>query len=139
MARWMGSTRDAYPRGVPSPPRPFDGTSARSVRAGTIEVLELLADLAAQHAYGRNVPTADVPAELACMWFDDVYHPESAVHAEAFTPAEQRVLADFNAFYDRHVRALPMGEDLAILHACPTWIEITQRAGEAVMRLKRAP
>ena len=69
------------------------GPDSTVLRAGILELLELLADAAAQERYEHNVPIADVPAELCCMWFDDLYHPDSPAFQAAFTVAELDALA----------------------------------------------
>ena len=42
-----------------------------------------------------------VPTELACGWADDLYHPDAAAHALAFSPAERAALAGFDAEFRR--------------------------------------
>lgn len=43
-----------------------------SLRESLLQTLTLLGDFEAQMKYVVDVPIADVPAELICMWFDDV-------------------------------------------------------------------
>ncbi|HCS29040.1 MAG TPA: hypothetical protein DIW43_16405 [Spongiibacteraceae bacterium] len=58
-----------------------------------LEGFRLLADADAQLKYERDVPTANVPAELVCMWFDDlnaaepsaVLPPAGASRVKAFS------------------------------------------------------
>ena len=56
-----------------------------SVRAQVIEHIELLSLPSEQLEYERDVPIADVPAELVCGFCDDLYHPKSPEILLAFT------------------------------------------------------
>ena len=109
-----------------------------NVRSGTLEVLELLADLRAQRAYERDVPIEDVPAELVCMWFDDMHHPEDPAHHRAFDASERQVLAEFHEFFSKHVDDLPQCGDVAKLHATPIWHEIVSHAKAALRGFREA-
>lgn len=66
------------------------------VRNSFIELIDLLSDPDKQRQYEKDVPIAHVPAELVCMWCDDLYHPESEQMASQFTADERVDLALFN-------------------------------------------
>ncbi|XOZ33954.1 hypothetical protein ACMDCT_01580 [Halomonadaceae bacterium KBTZ08] len=95
-------------------------------RAFTIQTIQLIADTEAQKRYEIDVPIADVPSELVCQWFDDVYKPENGSYREAFTSHELEIFADFNAFYDSLVDHLP--ETLEEMHRCYAWKQIAGKA-----------
>jgi hypothetical protein len=98
-----------------------------------IEVLELLADLDAQKKYERDVPIANVPAELICMWFDDLAVEHG--YGDLSAP-EQDILREFTEFYGSRVDALPTWGMVDALHACTEWVEITLEARKALTALK---
>ena len=97
-----------------------------AIREGIKDVLEMLASKTEQTRYEQNVPIADVPSEVVCMWFDDMYHPESWQHKEAFSAEEQKILAVFNDFYGARAKNLP--NTLAAMHAEGQWNEIVREA-----------
>ena len=104
------------------------GPDPSVLRAGIVELLELLGDAAAQERYEDGVPLADVPSELQCMWFDDSYIPDSPAFQAAFTVAELAALAEFNHFYDSRAGALPSGGGVRALHRSTAWAEIMAAA-----------
>jgi hypothetical protein len=65
-------------------------------RRHIIELLQPLASEELQLVYERTVPIADVPAELLCKWFDDLYYP--GIESQ-FEPGEAEALSRFNVFY----------------------------------------
>ena len=64
-----------------------------SFREAIAENISLLASPSAQLAYEKDVPIADVPAELVCMFCDDLYHPKSAGFIAEFSESELKDLA----------------------------------------------
>ena len=92
------------------------------------ELLGLLADFAAQQDYARQVPIANVPAELICMWFDDHYHPDSEWFAQAFSGEERVALAEFDRFYKASLPHLPVDAGIEVLQASETWVEVSEMA-----------
>ena len=64
-----------------------------SIRKSTIEMIELLSLPSEQFAYEKNVPIADVPAELICGFCDDLYHPKSEGFISQFSEDELKALA----------------------------------------------
>ncbi len=94
-----------------------------------IEVLQLLADRYAQLNYERNVPIADVPTELVCMWFDDLPSPTTIAGISA---GQRATLEAFSQFFEERTSALPQTGGVRALHATPAWGEIVERAQEAL-------
>ncbi len=149
-ARWMNGRRGDRLRGtrktrrsvLPSNTSWVDqltGPDPSVLRAGILDLLELLGDAAAQERYEDSVSIADVPSELRCMWFDDAYLPDSPAFQAAFTVVEQDALADFNRFFDSRVDALPSGGGVRALHRSADWIEIMAAAGAVRARIVRPP
>ena len=102
-----------------------------------IEILELIASYDAQREYEKNVPIADVPAELVCMWFDDFYFRTPQFEKD-FTEEELDALSDFNTFYDVRVESLPDStEGLEKLQQNNYWKEISKRAASTLLNLKK--
>jgi hypothetical protein len=107
----------------------------RTFRDNLLGLLDLLGSTDAQLEYQKKVPIADVPSELICMWFDDLYHPETDLHRQSFSPEEQLILADFNAFYDMRVERLhgPIEELIKL----PEWMEVCRMARETAERIRK--
>jgi len=105
---------------------------ALRIRSSIRDHLALLADPAQQRQYERDVPNAVVSAELVCIWFDDIYHPESPDHHRAFTSAEMAALEDFNTLFDDVTRRLGPIYDLTELQAHGDWSRVCQAAGEVL-------
>ena len=100
--------------------------AAVDLRNNIVGLVRTLASKDEQLAYEFNVPIANVPAELVCMWFDDLYHPDADLFLEAFTPAERERLARFHAFYEARVEQLP--DTLAEMHQNAAWLEVMSEA-----------
>ena len=105
-----------------------------SIRKGIKKVLDLISSKEEQIKYEKEVQIANVPAELICIWFDDLYHPQSRLHQDAFSNEEQNILDSFNTFYESRVKQLP--ETLAEMHINPLWNEIVQEADRVVKIIK---
>jgi hypothetical protein len=80
---------------------------SKELRKAIIEHLRLLSSFEAQIEYERTVPLPDVPAELFCIWFDDLYHPDTPNFHAAFAPHEQEILATFHHRFERISDSLP--------------------------------
>ena len=111
------------------------GPDPSVLRAGILELLELLRDATAQERYEDTVPIADVPSELLCMWFDDSYLPDSPAFQAAFTATELDALAEFDRFYDSRAGALPSGGGVRALHRSKAWAEIMAAAAAVRARI----
>ena len=64
-----------------------------SIRDTVIAEIQLLASASEQLRYEREVPQANVPAELICQFCDDLFRPKSAAFTAAFTSDELKDLA----------------------------------------------
>jgi hypothetical protein len=99
------------------------------------QLLELIGDPEAQRSYELDVPIADVPAELVCMWFDEHDHPDSAWFFEAFTDDERAVLAAFDQFHQLRLDALPTTSRIEELQRSKEWGEIMDQANATLIQL----
>lgn len=99
------------------------------------ELLELLSSREAQVQYEADVPVANVPAELLCMWFNDHYHPETVWFTEAFTSRERAALAAFDGFFSAVADGLPTEGGVTALHAESAWTGVCEKAAEALAAL----
>ena len=106
-----------------------------NLRQSILETLELLSALDQQMEYEKNVSIADVPAELVCIWFDDLYHPDTDLFRQSFTEEEAGILREFNNFYAARKNSLPHAHDVNELHQSAVWIEIVDIAGLALLQL----
>ena len=88
-----------------------------------------------QIKYQEDVPIANVPAELVCMWFDDHYYPDTEWFKEAFNESERKLLNDFSSYYESRLENLPDTNDIYILHRSDIWDEIVNKAEETVRNL----
>jgi hypothetical protein len=108
----------------------------RRLREAVVEVLGLLSSSSAQHTYEQNVLVAHVPSELACMWFDDTYHPSSPDFQSAFSLSELEVLAAFNEVFESTLQefggSLP---SLSELHSSASWGRLSSAATSAIAAL----
>ncbi len=106
------------------------------LRSQVFEILALIGDPEAQLRYERDVPIANVPAELVCMWFEDVFRPDELPDFPAsFSKAEFAVLSAFSEFYDARVDALPTRSGVVGLHGSPVWTVVMERANETLKRV----
>ncbi len=64
-----------------------------NLRKSIIDCIELLSLPSKQLEYEKNVPIANVPAELICGFCDDLYHPKSERLIAEFTEEELKGLA----------------------------------------------
>ena len=109
-----------------------DQPTPQSVRQAIRDHLVLLADLERQRDYERQIQTADVPAELLRAWFDDSYHPGSALFHKAFAPAEREVLRRFTGVL--HTASCEIGDvqDVDDLQSRPIWARVVLDAEQAL-------
>jgi hypothetical protein len=108
---------------------------AYTPRVGIRQLLSLLASEEEQLAYERDVPIADVPAELLCLWFDDTYHPDFGWRAY-FADRELEALACFNALYGRQKKRLPTScGTIRTWLASPVWREVMSAAAETLTEI----
>ena len=63
-----------------------------SIRNAIKKEIKLLSSPTLQLEYERNVPIANVPAELICSYCDDLYHPQSEQMQSQFNQEELKDL-----------------------------------------------
>ena len=99
-----------------------------SIRQAIIDEIDLLAHPSKQLQYEKNVPIADVPAELICGFCDDLYHPKSEQMLSQFTEEELKGLAHLYGVLSEaaHIEAQSVIE--VIKH--PKWKAVTAVAKE---------
>ena len=114
---------------------PVEGSEVEESRRLFRDLLRLIADPERQLGYERDVPIANVPAELVSMWFDDHYHPDEAWFEEIFSSDERDVLARFSDRYEQRVPGLPSQRGVESLHASPQWTEVVFEAKAALETL----
>jgi len=107
--------------------------AAIDLRNNVVSLMRLLASKDEQLAYEREVPIANVPAELVCMWFDDIYHPDSDLFIEAFSLPERERLARFDTYYDARHKQLP--NTLTEMHQNQAWLEVMDEAQRVLQDL----
>ena len=107
--------------------------SAAGIRYQVLEHLNLLASRQQQVGYKSDVPIADVPAELVCGWFDDLYHPNEPAFLAAFSQEERAALAEFHAVFETAMSTLEGSlESLQSLHSNRAWTTVVEAAGRAL-------
>ncbi len=81
----------------------------------------------------RNVPIADVPAELLCMWFDDSFRQNDSRLETLFSAAEWNGLLAFHEQFDKLTEQLrgdlPPIQELVNL---PVWLKVVRAAAETL-------
>ena len=95
--------------------------------------LELLSSTDLQLNYAYDVPTADVPAELVCGWFDDLNLPESL--SLSFSGADLEALVSFSSLFEA-VTAEIEGMSLPDLHRHPSWLRVVREAGRVLQQVR---
>ena len=67
-----------------------------NIRLGLNEVLKLWASADEQLEYQKNVPIANVSAELFCQWCDDYYNEDNPIMIKEFNQMELEALKEFD-------------------------------------------
>jgi hypothetical protein len=110
---------------------------APNLRAGVLGALDLLSSSERQLEYERRVPHVSIPTELECMWFDDVYIPDSEAFKRSFSEEELAAMAAFNTYYEERRKLLP--QDIGVMTFWlknEVWQEIMGKAEEALSILR---
>ena len=69
-----------------------------------------LASADRQRRYQASLPSVSATAELRCGWFDDLYHPDTDLFLNSFSPAEREALAQFHQAFAAALPDLPPDE-----------------------------
>jgi len=98
------------------------------LRKSIIDFIRLISSSDEQFEYENNVPIANVPSELICMWFDDLYHPNSELFLNSFSAKESEDLSLFNEVYDSRVKNIPSSDGVKGLQENHSWLEVQSHA-----------
>lgn len=113
-----------------------DSELADIIRQNVLDILLLWSSKDKQLEYQKNVPIAQVSAELFCQWADDCYIPEAGQFELAFTKIEREILADFdkkiNYISDNTPNDLPFITDFVNTHE---WFVLNQLAAETLKKI----
>ena len=93
-----------------------------------LELLSLISNKDAQMQYEEDVPIANVPSELKCMWFDDHYPVGKSWFEESFSQKDQKLIEDFSNYYQQRLDTLPDTYFVKELHKSAVWNEIVEKA-----------
>lgn len=110
---------------------------AAKLRIQSLGLLRTFASPAELRDYQQAVLFISVPKELVCGWSDDFYHPDTAAHELAFSPAEREALARFDAEFHRWVDAVDC--DLEAFIASPAGRALAQAATLALKAFAQTP
>ena len=103
-----------------------------NVRQRLVEVLELMASPEAQLAYQEQVPIADVPAELICMWDETFWINDPEVRA-AFSADEWVALEKYDSIFHRVCALLPPQlPPLLEFQKTQLWLRLSRGAARAL-------
>ncbi len=108
-------------------------------RANVIENLETLASPELQLKFQADVPFVNISVELACNWFDGSYLPEYEEFIAAFSAAEVKAMADFNAIFNGVTATFDQAdypEIHELLHDLE-WLRVVEAAGIAIKVFER--
>lgn len=107
-----------------------------SIRNAIINEVELLSLPSKQLEYEKDVPIANVPAELICGFCDDLYHPKSKEFLSQFTEEEMKGLAHL---YGVLVEAAKIeASSVSELLKHPKWRNVVEVAKELTSYYARA-
>ncbi|WP_422959593.1 hypothetical protein [Undibacterium sp. Xuan67W] len=95
--------------------------------------MQLIASVTDQLEY-QNTANVNVANELVNQWFCDFYHPTDSQFLNEFSESEQKVLFEFNCFFDCRVSALP--DTLNEMLISPIWQEVVLRSKAVLDELK---
>jgi len=108
---------------------------SKTVRKNIIGLLELWSSIEKQLEYQKNVPIAQVSAELFCQW-DDFYYPETDAHKLAFNKAEIEIIEIFsvklNDIIKKTSNDLPYIDEFILTNE---WGELNQLAKKTLENL----
>lgn len=103
-----------------------------TLRENIIDLIALIASPEKQYEYEEEVPIANVPQELLCMWFDDIYHPDRIDFKNSFNKQEIETLANFNQYFEERAKLVPQFEGVKGLQQNSKWLEIQSYANTLI-------
>jgi len=117
--------------------RPLRYAEEMSLRKSTIEMIELLSLPSEQLEYEKNVPIADVPAELICGFCDDLYHPKSESFLAEFSENKLKDLAHLYGLLSEAAKVTV--PSVTELQKRPEWRSVVSLAKELSAYYKQNP
>ena len=110
---------------------------ASGYRDSILGLLELIASSEDQRAFAGKIPYDDYASEFYCLWFDDVFHPDSDLAQRAFLPNELDTLRSFSVIWEREDTVLGQTDkSIEELLANANWCSVVEAATQAMARLK---
>jgi len=108
-----------------------------AIRTAVVEYIRLLASASAQVQYEKDVPAADVPAEMICGFCDDLFHPKSQIFLDAFSAEEIKDLAELYGLMCVASRKMSESSPLHVtdLQKLPEWRSAMAFAKELLVTL----
>ena len=108
-----------------------------SIRKSTIKMIELLSLPSEQLEYEKNVPIADVPAELICGFCDDLYHPKSEDFIAEFSEDELKAMAHLYGLLSEAAKVEV--HSVIELQKVPEWRSVASLAKEMSAHYRQNP
>ena len=108
------------------------------IRYNIIGSLELAASFKEQINYQKNVPIADVPAEVLCIW-GGLAHPKllTSMNSAIYSEGEIRAVHDFQLVFERTCKSLPNRQPvLEVLFEEPYWKNLRDAAALALKEFR---
>ncbi len=108
------------------------------LRNRIVNEIDLLANLDSQIKYEEEVGIVHIPSELVCVWFDDLYHPETELFNESLKKSEKSVLADFNTRFDELLKKTDkhvLSETIEDLQKDKYWQSVVTLAQNVIEKL----
>ena len=112
----------------------------KDYRKSVVKYIALLASASEQVRYEREVPIADVPAELVSCFCDDLFHPKHDLFLGAFTEQELKSLAELYSMLCIASKAANKQDchRVAELQKIPEWRSVMAFAQDLVDELNKA-
>ncbi|MBN1988041.1 MAG: hypothetical protein JW783_01420 [Bacteroidales bacterium] len=106
-------------------------------RNNVFGVIDLWASEKSQLDYQKDVPIAQVSAELFCQW-DDFYYPDSSDFKQAFSKVELEILAEFDKALNETVDKTPENPpQIDVFIKTQEWIDMNKKAIEIKNKLNK--
>jgi hypothetical protein len=111
---------------------------SNNFRAQVEEWVVLLSSASQQVQYERDVPIADVPAELVCRFVDDLFHPKGDLFLAAFSEREIKGLAELYGMIRIASKAFRAENchSVADIQKVPEWRAVMAFAKDLAVELK---
>lgn len=107
--------------------------ASRRFRQQVIDHVEMLASLSEQIKYEKDVPIADIPGELVCI-YDELFRPKSEDFLNAFTEDEIKSLAELYGMICIASKAFK-GKGVVELQKLPEWRAVVTFSKDLLVKL----